>query len=187
MSDYSYPVVIHHIFISPGHNYFGRPKDGPGGHATLDVEAVFAQAGLGLTGDRYFGVPAHLNAQVTFVAVEVFAAALAELGLHGLSPVLMRRNVVIEGAPLNQLIGQEFALDFGGEAVTFLGASHCAPCEWMDAQIGPGARKALAGRGGLRARILSGGTIRRGPATLRTAFPLDLSALTAPIARPRLP
>ena len=36
MSDYSYPVVIHHIFISPGHNYFGRPKDGPGGHATLD-------------------------------------------------------------------------------------------------------------------------------------------------------
>ena len=187
MTDYIYPVVIRHIFISPGHNYFGRPKDGPGSHATRGVDEVLAQAGLGLTGDRYFGVAAHLNAQVTFVAAEVFAAALAELGLHGLSPVLMSRNVVIEGVPLNQLIGKEFTLDFDGEPVEFLGASHCAPCEWMDAQIGPGARKALAGRGGLRARILSDGVIRRGPATLRTTFPLDLSAITAPLARPRLP
>ena len=140
MTDYTYPVTINHIFISPGHNYVGRPKDGPGEHPTRDVDEVFAQAGLGLTGDRYFGVAAHLNAQVTFVAAEVFAAALAELGLHDLSPALMRRNVVIEGAPLNQLIGQEFALDFGSESIAFLGASHCAPCEWMDAQIGPGAR-----------------------------------------------
>lgn len=187
MADYTYPVLLHHIFISPGHNYFGRPKEGPGAHATRDVDEVLARAGLGLSGDRYFGVAAHYNAQITFVAAEVFAAVLAELGQDGLSPVLMRRNVVIEGAPLNQLIGREFTLDCGGEVVTFLGASHCAPCAWMDAQIGPGARKALAGRGGLRARILSDGTIRRGPAILRTASPLDLSAITAPVARPRLP
>ncbi|RIK42092.1 MAG: molybdenum cofactor biosysynthesis protein, partial [Chloroflexi bacterium] len=41
--------------------------------------------------------------------------------------------------------------------------------------------------GGLRARILTDGLLRRGPATLHTAVPLDLSAAAAPIARPRLP
>ena len=71
---YTYPVTIHHIFISPGHNYFGRPKEGPGSHATVDVAEVEAVAAQGLIGDRYFGVAAHYDAQVTFVAWEVFQA-----------------------------------------------------------------------------------------------------------------
>ena len=64
--------TIHHIFVSPGHNYFGRPKDGPGDHPTHDAATADLRAGKGILGDRYFGVPAHYEAQITFVALEVF-------------------------------------------------------------------------------------------------------------------
>ena len=182
-----YPVTIHHIFISPDHNYFGRPKDGPGGHATVDVAEVEAVAGQGLTGDRYFGVAAHYDAQVTFVAWEVFVAAKAEFGRDDWSPILMRRNIVIEGVPLNQLIGQPFTLDFGDHQVELLGAKHCAPCAWMDAMLAPGAQKFLRGRGGLRARIVTSGSIRRSTAVLRTLVRLEEAEILSPLARPRLP
>lgn len=182
-----YPVTIHHIFISPGHNYFGRPKDGPGEHATLDIAEVEAVAGQGLVGDRFFGVPAHYDAQITFVAWEVFAALRAGFGRDDWSPVLMRRNIVIEGVPLNQLIGQPFTLDFGDHQVEFLGAKHCAPCAWMDAMLAPGAQKFLRGRGGLRARIVRGRMIERGPALLRTALLLQREAVLEPLRRLPLP
>ena len=184
---YDYPVTIHHIFISAGHNYFGRPKDGPGEHRTLDVDRVEAVAGQGLVDDRYFGVPAHYDAQITFVSWEVFSALQAEFGRGDWSPVLMRRNVVIEGVPLNQLIGQPFTLDFGDDVAAFLGAKHCAPCAWMDAMLQPGAQRFLRGRGGLRARILKGGVIVRGAAVLRSSMALDLSAVREPLVYPKLP
>ncbi len=184
---YEYPVTIHHIFISPGHNYFGRPKDGPGSHATVDVAEVEAVAGQGLAGDRYFGVAAHYDAQVTFVAWEVFQALKAEFGRDDWSPILMRRNIVIGGVPLNQLIGQPFTLDFGDHQVDFLGAKHCAPCAWMDAVLAPGTQKFLRGRGGLRARIVKGGVIRRGNALLSTGTQLDLQTVRESLQSPRLP
>lgn len=183
----SYPVTLHHLFLSPGHNYFGRPKDGPGEHVTLDLPAVEAVAGQGLAGDRYFGVPAHYDAQITFVGWEVFCALQAEFGRAEWSPVLMRRNVVIEGVPLNALIGQSFTLDSGDHQVELIGAKHCAPCAWMDAMLQPGAQKFLRGRGGLRARIVTSGTIVRGPALLRCDAALDLSAVLAPLSYPKLP
>ena len=188
---YTYPITIQHIFISLGHNYFGRPKDGPGSHLTQDMAQVEARAGRGLVGDRYFGVPAHYEAQVTFFAAEVFAALQAELGLDGLSPILTRRNIVTAGANLNQLIGHEFELDCDGDRVRFLGTKPCSPCAWMDAMLrGPSGRSAhafLRGRGGLRARILTDGLIRRGPATLISDRPLDDATIAAPLAKPNLP
>jgi MOSC domain-containing protein YiiM len=182
-----YPVFLHHIFVSPGHNYFGRPKHGPGAHATHDLAEVEAHAGQGLAGDRFFGVAAHYDAQVTFVAWEVFHALQAEWGRDDWSPAAMRRNIVLAGVPLNQLIGQPFTLDFDGHTVEFLGAAHCAPCAWMDAMLALGAQKFLRGRGGLRARIVSSGRILRGAGLLRTPVDLNTAAVLAPIARMPLP
>lgn len=184
---YSYPIHLEHIFISPGHNYFGRPKDGPGAHPTTDVDAVLACAGMGLRGDRYFGVAAHFNAQISFIAAEVLDALAQELGLAAVEPQLPRRNIVTRGINLNQLIGQEFVLETRGEQVHLEGAKACSPCAWMDAALAPGAHKFLRGRGGLRARILSDGTLHRGPGTLHTDFELDLATVPARLARPRLP
>lgn len=184
---YTYPVEIRHIFISPGHNYFGKPKDGPGSHPTHDVAAVEARAGLGLAGDRYYGVPAHYEAQVTFIAAEVLAEVGAALG-KAIEPILTRRNIVIAGVPLNQLMGEEFSLEFaGGESVRLMGVKQAAPCAWMDAMLGVGAQELMRGRGGLRVRVLTDGVIRRGPALLHSPIMLDPARITAPLARPALP
>ncbi len=152
MMTYSYPIEVQHIFISPGHNYFGKPKDGPGDRPTYDVEKVETSAGRGLVGDRYFGVAAHFEAQVTFIAGEVFEALLEEFGLFGLSSILTRRNIVTRGANLNQLIGHEFELVACTDRVSFHGTKPCSPCAWMNAMLAPGAQQFLRGRGGLRAQ-----------------------------------
>ena len=87
-----------------------------------------------------------------------------------------------------QLIGQEFAIvNASDAAVRFQGAKQCAPCAWMDAMLAPGAQKFLRGRGGLRARILTDGTLARGVATLVTGVELNLGMLLAPLAGPKLP
>lgn len=179
--------TIHHIFVSPGHNYFGRPKEGPGDHPTIDGATAELRTGMGIVGDRYFGVPAHFEAQVTFVALEVFALTLAEFGIEPLSPAVMRRNIVTGGLNLNQLLGQEFSIDSGYGPVRFVGTRPCSPCAWMDEVIAPGANRFLKGRGGLRARVLSAGVLAKGSATLEADIEFDPSAITEPLPRPSLP
>lgn len=56
---------------------------------------------------------------------------------------------------LNQLIGQDFEI----QGVHFHGTQECSPCYWMDRAVAPGAEELLKGRGGLRARILTDGTL----------------------------
>jgi MOSC domain-containing protein YiiM len=190
------PITIRHIFVSPEDNYFGKAKHGSGQDPTHDRSQAEVRAGLGFVGDRYYGVAAHFNAQVTFVASEVFDALLFEFGLEELLPVLMRRNIVSEGVGINQLIGQEFEIcqpvgahnaNGAASCVRFAGVQPCNPCAWMDAAITAGAWKFLRGRGGLRARVLSDGVLHRGAAILRTAIALDATAILQPLARPRLP
>ena len=46
------------------------------------------------------------------------------------------------------------------QGFVFRGREECRPCYWMDQSFGPGAEAALRGRGGLRAEIVTGGTLR---------------------------
>ena len=71
--------------------------------------------------------------------------------------------------------------------VRFLGTKPCSPCAWMDAMFVPGAHEFLRGRGGLRARILNDGVLRKGAATLRTDVWIDVERAAAALAKPRLP
>ncbi len=180
---YTYPITIHHIFISPGHNYFGNRTQTPGPHPTLDVAAAEVKAGLGLVGDRFYGKGENFDGHITFFAWEVFQALQAEFAKPAATPVVFRRNVISEGVNLNQLIGQEFMLD----GIRFRGTKHCAPCRWMDIGFAPGALKFLHGRGGLRAQVLSDGVLHRGKAILQTTVAMDLSKLTNALPTPRLP
>ena len=62
-----------------------------------------------------------------------------------------------EGVPLHHLIGQPFRI---GEVV-LVGVRTCPPCAYLE-KLHPGARAALENRGGLRADIVDGGTLRLG-------------------------
>lgn len=123
---------------------------------------VKCRAGWGLEGDRFYGYRPDYNGQVTFFAWEVYEAAKREFALPALRPDAFRRNVLVEGLHLNELAGARFTL--GG--IDFEGIAEAKPCYWMNSAVAPGAEQWLRGRGGLRAKILTDGVLRRGPTDL---------------------
>ena len=153
---HSLRVKIFQIFISPGHNFFGRHGQPPGEHPTIEVNEVECIAGQGLLGDRFCGFKDNYKGQVTFFAGEVFEEVCRQLGVSGKSPGVTRRNIITRGVDLNSLVGKEFEI----QGVIFEGVCECSPCHWMNDAIAPGAEAALHGRGGLRARILTDGILR---------------------------
>lgn len=144
-------MKIRHLFVSPGHNFFGHHGQSAGTHAIVPVTTVECVAGRGLRGDRFFDYKPDYKGQVTLFAWETFEALKA--ALPQAEPASLRRNVLVEGVALDSLIGVEFNL----QNVRLLGVEECRPCYWMDQAIGPGAEAWLKGRGGLRCRILNDG------------------------------
>ena len=156
-------IEVLHLFVSPGHNYFGHNGRPPGENPALEVDAVECIAGRGLRGDRFFDYKENYKGQVTFFAGEVYDDLCAHLQLYDASPAATRRNVITRGVDLNALIGQTFDI----QGVRFQGMGECAPCYWMDHAFAPGANDFLKGRGGLRARILDHGWLRAKPVAAR--------------------
>ncbi|MCG2623937.1 MOSC domain-containing protein [Arthrobacter sp. I2-34] len=186
---YKYPVQVLHLLVSPGHAYFGRSRDGAADVPTTDAGQVELVAGKGIVGDRFFGKAAHLDAAVTLMAVEALESIAAELGVADFNPLLTRRNVILRGAELAPLVGEEFALESRRGLIRLRGGRPAHPCAWMDRMLAPGAHAAMRGRGGLRCQPLSDGVLHRGPAVLHSPVPLDPCRAGAPVLlRPtRLP
>ncbi|MFF8233923.1 molybdenum cofactor biosysynthesis protein [Streptomyces caelestis] len=78
-----------------------------------------------------------------------------------------RRNILLRGVDTDSFVGSAIALDCGTGPVVFAVNRPARPCAWMDVTIGPGAQRALRGRGGVRRTPLSDGVITLGPATFR--------------------
>jgi MOSC domain-containing protein YiiM len=149
--------------VSPIHI---APDEGDATHAVNEIRAV---AGRGLEGDRYFnhsGKFSHKEnpgREVTLIESEAIDALGRDYGIR-LELGDSRRNIVTRGVPLNHLVGREFKV---GSTVVLEGVRLCDPCGYLEGLTVPGVKKGLAHRGGLNARIVSEGTIRRGdPITL---------------------
>ena len=151
------PRIVH-LYISPGHNFFGHHGKPAGEHPVLEVEEVECVTGRGLRGDRFFDFKDDYKGQVTFFAQEVYEDLCSRLAIAGKPPSVLRRNVLTEGADLNAWIGREFEI----QGVRFRGMEESKPCYWMNTAFGPGAEEAMKGNGGLRAVVLSDGILRRG-------------------------
>ncbi|MEU0192228.1 molybdenum cofactor biosysynthesis protein [Streptomyces afghaniensis] len=160
-------VEVLQLLVSPAHRLAGRPSDGPSpGPSDERVPQVEVRRGLGLVGDRYYARPAHRKAAVTLMAAENLPAD-ADLR-H------TRRNILLRGVDIDSCDGSTIALDCGTGPVLFAVNRPARPCAWMDVTIGPGAQRALRGRGGVRCTPLSDGVITLGPATFRVvAGPCD--------------
>ena len=121
--------------------------------------------GVGLEGDRYAtGQGKYDNApgkgrQITLIEIEAIQALKTENALE-LPAGQARRNLVTQGVPLNHLVGKEFRV---GEVV-LRGVRLCEPCDYLSQLTYPQVLPGLIHRGGLRADILTGGTIRPGDA-----------------------
>ncbi len=149
-------MQIKHLYISPGHNFFGRHGQPPGDHAIQEVSQIECVAGRGILGDRFLDFKTDYRGQITLFAFETFERLSKELGIVGKTPAVFRRNVITAGVDMNTLIGKAFAI----QGVHFQGVEECRPCDWMNMAFGPGAESSLRGYGGLRARILSDGILR---------------------------
>lgn len=153
-------VEILHVCLSPGHSFFGHHGEEPADFPMKEVTKVECVAGHGIRGDRFFDHRDEYKGQITFFAVEVYAALCAALQIHDRPASVLRRNIVTRGVDLADFIGKEWEV----QGVRFRGMEECRPCFWMDQAFGPGAENFLRGRGGLRARILTNGILRPGPA-----------------------
>jgi MOSC domain-containing protein YiiM len=140
------------------------------------LAAVEAIVGAGLAGDRYAAGVGFYSArptdpgarEVTLFEAEVLDQLQAEYGI-ALGPAEHRRNVTTRGARLGPLIGQRFRI---GDVV-LEGVKDCPPCEHLEQLVSRPVLQPLVNRGGLRARVLEGGTIRVGD-------PLVVVAAAAP-------
>ena len=150
------------MFISPGHNYFGHHGQPPDNHPLVEVREIECVAGRGIRGDRFYDYKDNYKGQITFFSQEVFDGLTAAFPHVRKTPGALRRNVVVSGVNLNSLIGKEFE----AQGLKFLGTAHCRPCYWLDQAFAPGAEAWLKGNGGLRAQILTSGTLKVGAAEL---------------------
>jgi hypothetical protein len=129
------------------------------------VDAAVALPGRGLEGDRYaagagtFSAPGR-GYELTLVEGEV----LDEIDLAWEDA---RRNIVTTGISLNALVGRRFRVG----AVECVGRRLAEPCAHLERVARPGLLRPLVHRAGLRADILSGGTISVGDAVTAAAAP----------------
>ena len=126
--------------------------------AMVAADAVMAETGGGLVGDRYKGGSGKRG--ITLIQAEHLPVIATLAQRPDLVPSLLRRNVVVSGIPLVALKGRRFRI---GEAV-FEGTEDCDPCSRMEDALGAGGYNAMRGHGGLCARIVEGGTFRLGDA-----------------------
>ena len=128
------------------------------------IAQVAAIPGAGLEGDRYalklgtFYKP-QPDYELTLIEAEAIEALQRDYQIE-LATGDARRNIVTRNVPLNHLVGKEFAI---GD-VRIRGIRLCEPCDHLQKVAGKPVLKGLLHRGGLRAQILTPGTIRVGDA-----------------------
>ncbi len=151
------PEIVQ-LLASPVHRFEGRPADGPAPAPPGElVTEIRIREGLGIVGDRYFGKPAHRDASVTVIARESLPP--------GVDLTQVRRNILVSGIAVDDLVGKVLSLDSGHGPVRLSVRRRANPCAWMDVTIGPGAFRALRGKGGVRCTPLNDGTLSVGPVT----------------------
>ena len=122
------------------------------------VDSAVAVTGVGLEGDRYTGGSGKRG--VTLIQAEHLPAIAALSGHAEVTPVTLRRNLVVSGIPLIALKGRRFRV---GDVV-LEGTAPCDPCSKMEETLGAGGYNAMRAMGGLCARVIEGGVVRLGDA-----------------------
>jgi hypothetical protein len=164
------------FLVAAGDIALARPERpvAPAGAGTVEAIAVApsagepaqllgsarALAGQGLEGDRHVTGTGTFPSGLPGSALTLIEAEVCESFDPPLEPSQHRRNVVTRGIDLNGLVGREFTV---GE-VRCRGMRLCEPCTVVQRHAGRPVLRALVHRGGLRADILSDGTVNIGDA-----------------------
>ena len=127
------------------------------GELPHQVDAAVAHAGRGIEGDRNFDDSDPDSCNITLIEAEAFDDLQARHGF-AITPLESRRQVLVRGADLGELIGRRFVV---GD-VECQGEERCEPCSHLVKMVGTqGVLRGLL-HTGLRASIVKSGTIRPG-------------------------
>ncbi len=126
---------IEHLYISADHNFFGHHGKPAGSSPVEEVDAVECVAGRGIRGDRFFDFKEDYKGQITFFSREVYDELVERFGVTDKSPAVFRRNVVVSGVDLNDLIGETFEI----QGIEFVGTQESAPCYCINLVFAVGA------------------------------------------------
>ena len=136
-----------------------------GGKPLIPLEQGVLETGRGLVGDRYYlGTGTLSKRLIGKSGVDITLIESEEIEqfnhTHNLSIGVgeLRRNIVTSGVRLNDLIGVTFSV--GNTMLE--GVRLCEPCAHLSKIATPEVLPGLIGRCGLRAHIITGGTVKPG-------------------------
>ena len=125
------------------------------GSPVEEVDELQLTVENGMLGDHYSGISR--KRQVTLMQDDFLMQVSQRMGFK-VDMTMTRRNILIQGINLTDLIGKRFRI---GTAV-LEGTGPCKPCKQMDKTIGPGGWKAMEGLAGITARVIEGGQVKPG-------------------------
>ena len=145
-------MIIERIYIRPS-----------SGAPAIPCEQIEIVSGKGIVGDRYFGRQDAPGQNITLIEAEELEDFFRSQN-RSVDYTLSGRNLLTRGIRLNSLVGREFMID----ALRLRGVELCEPCRGFGKAHAIETHPAdlvirhFTHRAGLRADILSGGTIRCG-------------------------
>lgn len=126
-------------------------------------ESLELVAEQGIIGDRNFGLSKWPGQNITFIESEEISAYNHYFN-QSLAPSDCRRNIITRDIRLNNLVGKHFRIG----SVNFFGIELCEPCSDLGERLKnhniskQSVVKAFTHKGGLRADIISSGTVECG-------------------------
>ena len=86
---------VEHLFISPGHNFFGHHGQSAGEYPIVPADQIECVAGRGIRGDRFFDYKENYKGQITFFAMEVLKTFRKKINIPKFKPKPTRPNHLI--------------------------------------------------------------------------------------------
>lgn len=125
--------------------------------ALEEVNEVLLTRESGLEGDHYTGKSG--KRQITLIQSEHLDVVASIMKMPNVDPKVTRRNIVVSGINLLALKNKQFEI---GEEIVLETTGLCHPCSRMEENLGSGGYNAMRGHGGITARVLQGGVLRKG-------------------------
>ena len=125
---------------------------------TFYVNQAILEKGKGIVNDRYYGNFKRKKEQVTLINLEEINYFNNKIKKN-IEAKDFRRNIIVSGINLNELINKEIKVN----EVTLKIHEICQPCKYLQDRLKiPGLVKMLLNKSGVRAEILSSGSLAVG-------------------------